>query len=67
MEKGVTETWVGYPKGVLQVACGRGLLNSEKFPGITFKQKGSLKYAGNIYLETSLEFILNYYTNFIQE
>ena len=67
VEKGVTETWVGNPKGMLQVAYEQVQLNLEKYSISAFKEKGPEIDAGNIDLEASLEFLLNSCTNFIQE
>ena len=63
----MTETWVGNPKGMLQVAYEQVQLNLEKYSISAFKEKGPEIDAGNIDLEASLEFLLNSCTNFIQE
>ena len=67
VEKGVTETWLGNIKWVIQVVYEWLLLNLEKYPISAFKEKGPEIDAGNIDLEASLEFLLNSCTNFIQE
>ena len=63
----VTETWVGKPKGKLQVAWERGLLNLDKYCVEDYNEKGKLDDMGNIIEETSLDLLLSSCTDFIEE
>ena len=47
VEKGVTESWVNKPKGLLQIAWERGLLDLESFCVEDFSTKGKLDAFGN--------------------
>lgn len=65
--KGVTETWVGAPKGMLQVAFERGLLDLEKYCVGDFSSKGLENEMGNRIENTRLESLLASCSDFIGE
>ena len=64
VQKNITETWVGKPKGKLQVAYERGLLDLNRFCVEDFSDKGMLDSCGNYVKETSLNNQLTSCTDF---
>ena len=62
--KGVIETWVGKPKGMLKVTFEHSLLDLDKFYIAYFSEKGSLNDARNVSNDTCLELIFSSYTDF---
>ena len=48
VKKGVTETWVGKPKGMLQLAYERSLLDLDNVCIADFSEKGRDNDAGNV-------------------
>ena len=67
VKKGVTERWVGKPKGMLQLAYERGLLDLENICISDFSEKGKQNKAGNVIEGTSLEMLLLSCTDLIEE
>ena len=67
VKKGVTETRVRKPKGMLQLACERCLLDLENVCIDVFSEKGGENDAGNVINKTSLETLLLSCTDFIEE
>ena len=67
VKKGVTETWIGKPKGMLQLAYEQGLLDLENVCIGDVSEKGGENDAGNVINKTSLETLLLSCTDFIEE
>ena len=67
IDKNVTESWVGKPKGKLQIAWERGLLDLFKYCIDDYSEKGKVDLLGNIIQETSLDQLLAACTDFCEE
>ena len=67
VEKGVSKSWVGQSKGMLQVAWERGLLDLDRFCVEDFTQKGKLYSMVNIISNTSLSQFLTECSDFFEE
>ena len=55
----ILESWVGKPKGKLQIAWERGLLNLNEYCFEDFSEKGKLDNSGNVIEATSLNNLLS--------
>jgi hypothetical protein len=64
---GVSEKWVSKPKGKLQIARERGLLDLEKYVIEDFSDKGRVDVFGNRIRETSLDQLLSQCSDFLRE
>ena len=67
IEKGVTKTWVGTPKGMLQTAWEWGLLDLDSFCVEDFSEKGLLDYMENRIEKTNLSILLTNCSDFDDE
>ena len=67
VEKGVTKTWVGTPKGMLQIAWERGLLDLDSFCVEDFSDKGLLDDMDNRIEKTNLSTLLTNCSDFADE
>ncbi len=67
VDTNVTETWVDKPKGKLQVAWERGLLNLEKYCIEDFSEKGKMDEYGHVICDTSLDMLLSKCSDFLEE
>ena len=63
----ISETWVGKPKGMLQIAWERGLLDLNRYCVEDFSDKGKLDDCGNVIQDTSLDYLLSKCIDFIEE
>ena len=54
VERSISKSWVGRPKGMLQFTWYRGILDLDGFFVGDFTEKGKLDNMGNIILNTSL-------------
>jgi hypothetical protein len=63
----ISESWVGKPKGMLQIAWERGLLDLNQYCIEDFSGKGKLDDCGNIIQDTSLDYLLSKCTDFLEE
>jgi hypothetical protein len=64
---GSTEKWSTKPKGKLQVARERGLLDLESYCVKDFSEKGQLDAFGNRNKDTSLDTLLSQCSDFLRE
>jgi hypothetical protein len=64
---GVTEKWLSKPKGKLQVARERGLLDLKSYCIEDFSDKGKTDEFGNIIVGTSLDMLLSQCSDFLKE
>ena len=67
VEKGVSNSWVGRPKGMLKVAWERGILDLDRFFMEDFTEKWKLDGMGNIISNTSLSQLLTECSDFFEE
>ena len=67
VEKGVSESWVGRPKGMLQVAWEKGLLELDIFYEEDFTEKGLLDGMGNMISNTSLSQFITKCSEFLKK
>jgi hypothetical protein len=67
VEKGVAKTWLDQPKGMLQVAWERGLLDFDSYCVEDFSVKGKLDEMGNRIAATNLSLLISGCKDFLTE
>ena len=67
VEKGVAKTWLHQPKGMLQVAWERGLLDFDSYCVEDFSVKGKLDEMGNRIAATNLSLLIAGCEDFLTE